>query len=124
VPLTIPSFSGKRYNGPLLLAAYQGLPGLVQLRTYTFAGGDREDICVSLRGDHRVYVFQLGENSCDPLCLKHTFWAFSVADGGAVTPLGTYVLETGDPYPAWYEDTADCRRFLVACDDACVKPSP
>jgi hypothetical protein len=119
----VPAFGGRRYNAPELLRAYKGLPHVTRAGMDTFGGGDSQDICVSLRGDHRLYVFELGEGQCDPLCSKHTFWGFSIADGGAVTALGTYVLEAGDPPPAWYEDAADCRRFLAACDDACVKPT-
>ena len=117
-------FGDKLYNAARLRDAYVGIPGATAVLVNSVGGVDQTDICATVKGDARTYVFTGTVGDCNFICQAWHFWGFVVTGDAHVKALGRFDLEmfdAGSP-PSWYEDARECRRHLLQCHDACDAP--
>ncbi len=105
---------GRRFNTPLLAAAYQALAH-VRFAEANAIAGDSDDICVSIEKETTYhYIFDAGSGACPAGCTHHEYWGFTTTKDapGAVAPLGTFSRDSPDPPPAWFAALPNCTKWL------------
>jgi uncharacterized repeat protein (TIGR02543 family) len=100
-----------RYNIPLLVPEYAGLPG-ARYAEPNGVFGYANDVCLSIDGTNHFFIFAAGSGDCLAGCTQYAYQGFVVGEKGGITELGTWDTSSRSPAPAWLTKLSACMTWL------------